>query len=166
MDHIQEWRRWKSLIKSTIPPEFLLEWFLKSLLPYISKDVSTSGVTNEEEAILSAQQLELIYSQSRILYELIAKALRPTHDVEKPNPGPHANGVVGSVNSPTIEYLAKQLHQLSVKHSMVEATKASPSPQNANVFSQSSQKGNHQIAGKNKKGNKGEGDQNKPDHTS
>ena len=26
-DHIQEWRRWKRLIKATIPPEFLLEWF-------------------------------------------------------------------------------------------------------------------------------------------
>ena len=41
-DHIQEWRRWKSLIKVAIPPKFLLDWFLKSLLPYISKDVSTS----------------------------------------------------------------------------------------------------------------------------
>ena len=60
--HIQEWRRQKSLIKYTIPPEFLLEWFLKSLFPYISKDVSTSRVTNEEEAILRAQQLDLIYS--------------------------------------------------------------------------------------------------------
>ena len=55
LDHIQEWRRRKSLIKATIPSKFLLEWFLKSLLPYISKDVSTSGVTNEEEAILRAQ---------------------------------------------------------------------------------------------------------------
>ena len=27
---------------------FLIRWFLKSLLPYISKDVSTSRVTNEE----------------------------------------------------------------------------------------------------------------------
>ena len=53
-DHIQEWRRRKRIIKATIPPEFLLEWFLKSLLPYISKDISTSGVTTEEEAILRA----------------------------------------------------------------------------------------------------------------
>ena len=43
-DDIQEWRRWKRLIKAFIPPEFLLEWFLKYLLPYIAKDVSTSGV--------------------------------------------------------------------------------------------------------------------------
>ena len=105
---------------------------------YISKDVSTSKVTNEEEAILRAQQLDLIYSQSGILYEIIAEAPRPTHDVEKPNPGPHVDGVVGSVNSPTIESLAKQLHQLSVKHSTAEAAKAAPSPQNANFFAQSS----------------------------
>ena len=94
--------RQKRLIKATIPLDFLLDWFLKSLLPYISKDVSTSGVTNEEEAILRAQQLDLIYSQSRILYEIIPQASRPTHDTEKPNPGPHADGVVGSVNSPTV----------------------------------------------------------------
>ena len=32
-DHIQEWCRWKWLIKAFIPQKFLLEWFLKSLLP-------------------------------------------------------------------------------------------------------------------------------------
>ena len=72
-------------------------------------------MTNEEEAILRAYQLDLIYSQYGILYEIIPEAPRPTHDVEKPKPGHHADGVVGSVNSPTIEYLAKQIHHLSVK---------------------------------------------------
>ena len=33
LDHIQEWNRLKRMIKAFIPPEFLLEWFLKSLLP-------------------------------------------------------------------------------------------------------------------------------------
>ena len=61
---------------------------------YISKDVSTSKVTNEEEAILRAQQLDLIYSQSGILYEIIPEAMRPTHDAEKPKHGAHADGVV------------------------------------------------------------------------
>ena len=73
------------------------------------------GVTTEEEAILRAQQLDLIYAQSRILYEIIPEAPRSSHSVEKPNLGPHANGVVCSVNYPTIEYLAKQLHELSIK---------------------------------------------------
>ena len=111
-------------------------------MPYISKDVSTSGVTNEEEAILKAQQLDLIYSQSGILYEIIPEASRPMHNVEKPKPGPHVDGVVGSVNSTTIESLAKQLHQLSFKHSTTEAAKAAPSPQNEFFFGQTSQKGN------------------------
>ena len=44
LDHIQEWCRRKRLIKAFLPLEFLLEWLLKSLLPYITKDVSTSGV--------------------------------------------------------------------------------------------------------------------------
>jgi hypothetical protein len=41
-DHIQEWRCRKSLIKVPVPPSFLLEWFLKSLVPQLSKDVTTS----------------------------------------------------------------------------------------------------------------------------
>ena len=76
-------------------------------MPYISKDVSTSRVTNEEEAILKAQQLDLIYSQFGILYEIIPDAPWPTHSVEKPKPGPHDDGMVGSVKSPTIESLEK-----------------------------------------------------------
>ena len=95
------------------------------------------------------------------MYEIIPEAPKPTHDAEKPKPGPHANGVVGSVNSPTVEYFAKQLHQLSIKHSMAEAAKAAPSPQNENVFAQTSQKGNRQPDGKNKRGKKGDGNQNK-----
>ena len=65
------------------------------------------GVTNEEEAILRAQQLDLIYSQSRILYEIIPEAPRPTHNVEKPKHGPHTDGVVGSMKYPTVDSLAK-----------------------------------------------------------
>jgi hypothetical protein len=63
LDHIQEWRRRKWLIKATIPLEFMLEWFLKSLLSYFLMDVSTSGVMTEEEAIFKSQQLDIIYAQ-------------------------------------------------------------------------------------------------------
>lgn len=52
LDHIQEWMRRKRLIKVDIPKEFLLEWFLKSLQPDISKDVLLSGVFTAEQAIL------------------------------------------------------------------------------------------------------------------
>jgi hypothetical protein len=57
-DHIQEWCRWKRLTKTCISPEFLLEWFLKSLQPPISKDVATS----EKKEIFKAHQLDLIYA--------------------------------------------------------------------------------------------------------
>ena len=81
--------------------------------------------------------------------------------MEKPKPGPHVDGVVGPVNSPTVESLAKQLHQLSIKHYMAKAAKDAPSPQSANVFAHTSQKGNQQPGGKKKRGKKGEGNQNK-----
>jgi hypothetical protein len=61
-DHIREWRHQKSLIKVSVPPTFLLEWFLESLVPHLSKDVAMSGVFLEEYVIMRAQQLELIYS--------------------------------------------------------------------------------------------------------
>lgn len=40
-------------MNAEIPPEFL-QWFLKSLQPMISKDVSLSGVYTEEQAIFKA----------------------------------------------------------------------------------------------------------------
>jgi hypothetical protein len=43
-DHIQEWQRQKRLIKVQVPPAFLLEWFLKSLVLVVSKYVANSGV--------------------------------------------------------------------------------------------------------------------------
>jgi hypothetical protein len=52
---IWEWRRRKSLIKDIVPLDFLLEWFLKSVVPYISKDITTSGVFLEEHKIFWAQ---------------------------------------------------------------------------------------------------------------
>ena len=93
LDHIQEWYRWKRLIKAFIPPEFLLEWFLKSSLPYIAKDVSTSRFQNEEQAIFRTQELDLIYAQSGLLYDIIPNASHSSFDL-KVKPRPHADGIV------------------------------------------------------------------------
>ena len=98
-DHIQEWRRRKRLIKAHIPGEFLLEWFLKSLQSDISKDVSLSRVFFEEQAIFRAQQLELIYSQSGVLHKYLPNAPRSKLDLSKTKPGPHGDGLIGSINS-------------------------------------------------------------------
>ena len=72
-------------------------------------------MTSKEEAILRAQQLDLIYAQSGILYEIILKPPRSNTNFVKLKPRPHVDGMVHSFESPTIESLAKQKHKLSVK---------------------------------------------------
>ena len=58
------------------------------------------GVTIEEEAILNAQHLDLIYAQFGILYEIIPKAPRSNNNAKKPKTGPHEDGMVSSVSPP------------------------------------------------------------------
>jgi hypothetical protein len=115
-DHIQEWHRRKRLIKTCIPPDFLLEWFLKSLKPPISKDVATFGVISEEEALFKAQQLDLIYTQSRMLYQILLNAPRSNYDPRK-KPEPHANGIVGSANVKSADSVTIHLKELSLNQS-------------------------------------------------
>ena len=94
------------MIKSFILPKFLLEWFLKSLLPYIAKDVSTSGVQNKEQAIFRAQELDLIYAQSGLLYEIIPSSPRSSFN-PKVKPGPHIDGIVGCTSTKTVDSVVK-----------------------------------------------------------
>jgi len=127
-DHIQEWHRQKRLIKSYIPPEFLLEWFLKSLLPYISKDVSTYGVTSKEEAILKARQLDLIYAQSGVLYEILPNMSQSKYEPRK-YLGPHVDVIIGSANAKSTYLVMNQLKDLSLIHPVVgQASSLSSTP--------------------------------------
>jgi hypothetical protein len=121
-DHIREWRHRKSLIKVPVPPAFLLEWFLKSLVSQLSKDVATSGVFSEEDAIMRAQQFELIYSQSGLLYNILPDAPRSILDKTRQRAGPHADGIVGLAQTKPAEQLKKQLQQLSIQHSAANQT--------------------------------------------
>jgi hypothetical protein len=154
-DHIKEWHKRKRLIKSYIPPEFLLEWFLKSLLPYISKDVSTSRVTSEEEAIFKAQQLDLIYAQSRMLYEIIPDTPQSNYDPRQ-KPGPHADDIIGSTNAKTTDLVMNQLKYLSLNPYVAgQATTSSsttPSVDVHSVQSSSNPNGDQQPRGNKKKG--------------
>ena len=47
-DHIHEWRRRHRLIKAPIPTLLLADWFTKSLLPPIARDVAMEGDVTEE----------------------------------------------------------------------------------------------------------------------
>ena len=107
-NHIQEWCRRKRLIKAFISPEFLLEWFFKSLLAYIAKDVSTFEVQNEQQAIFREQELDLIYAQFSLLYEIIPIAPRSSFD-PKVKPRPHADGVVGCASAKPMDSAVQSL---------------------------------------------------------
>jgi hypothetical protein len=62
-----------------------------------------AGETTEYKAIMHAQHLDLIYSQSGSLYDIILHAPRSFTELKKTNLGPHANGVVGSVSHASVK---------------------------------------------------------------
>jgi len=68
-----------------------------------------SGVFSEEEAIMRAQQLELIYSQSGLLYEVFPDAPRSILDKARQKSGPHVDGIVGSAQAKPTNQLSNQL---------------------------------------------------------
>ena len=117
------------------------------------KDVSTSGVQNEEQAIFRAHELDLIYAQSG-LYEIIPNALRSSFD-PKFKPGPHADGIVGCASVKHVDSVAKQVIQLSINQfALGQAMALSQPTQTASVLSVqlSDQKGNQHPGWNRKKG--------------
>ena len=85
------------MIKAQILDQLLTDWFTKSLFPPIACDVAMGGVVIKEQAISRAQYLDLVYSQSSTLYELIPNAPKPTNDPSRPSPEPHVDGLIGLV---------------------------------------------------------------------
>ena len=95
------------MIKANTPPEFILEWFLKSLLPYIVKDVLKYGVTTKEHAIFIGQQLDLIYAHSRILYDTIPNGTWSNHDPNFKHE-PQDDGIIGNVSAKAVDQVTYQ----------------------------------------------------------
>jgi hypothetical protein len=101
-DHIHEWRRRRHLIKVPLPDQLLAEWFTKSLIgPPISHDVSMGGVVTKEKDISRAQYLDLVYSQTNTLYDLILDDPRPSTNPTPTTPvASHAvDGVIGTFHA-------------------------------------------------------------------
>jgi hypothetical protein len=63
---------------------------------------------------MRVQQLDLIYSQSSLLYEIFPDAPHSILDKTRQRARPHADGIVGSAQTKPAEKLTKQLHQLSI----------------------------------------------------
>lgn len=99
--HIHEWRRRQRLIKASIPDQLLVDWFTKSLLPQIARDVAMGGVVIKEQAIAHAQYMDLVYSQSGMLYDIIPQASRASNDptfVTSSAKTGSVDGVIGSIS--------------------------------------------------------------------
>ena len=77
------------------------------MFPPIAWDVAMGGSITEEQAISRAQYLNLVYSQSRTLYDLIPQAPRPSTDPTKPSAEVPIDGIVGSIHSPSTVKPAK-----------------------------------------------------------
>jgi hypothetical protein len=106
----------------------LADWFTKSLLPLIARDVAMGGVVTEEEAISRAHYLDLAYSQYGTLYELIPNATCSTTDPSKPSSSSHANGVVGSVKNQSVSQSTGTAHQFTSTPTPSSTSHSSTSP--------------------------------------
>ena len=68
-----------------------------------------SGAVIEEDAIRHAQHLDLIYSQSDTLYNIIPQASWPSNNKPRAALGPHADSVIGYVSTTSVSQVARQL---------------------------------------------------------
>jgi hypothetical protein len=100
-DHIHEWRRRRRLIKLELPDQLLAERFTKSFVNEIGKDISMGGVVTEEKAISRAQYLDLVYSQTGTLYDLLPELPRPgtSSTLTAPAASHAADGVIGTAHT-------------------------------------------------------------------
>jgi hypothetical protein len=97
-DHIHEWRQHHSLCKEETTKERCLDWFLKSLISMLAKDVASTFPQSEEEAISKAQQFNLIYAYSGYLYIVLTDAPRPIpFGQDKPRNAHIVDGLIGTM---------------------------------------------------------------------
>jgi hypothetical protein len=71
---------------------------------------------------MRAQQIELIYSQSSLLYENFPDAPRSILDMTRQKSRPHADGIVSSAQENLVDQLSNQLQQLSIQQPMTRET--------------------------------------------
>jgi hypothetical protein len=96
-DHIHEWRRRRSLCKAETTKQQCLDWFLRSLVSLLGKDVASTFPQTEEEAISKAQQYDLIYAQSGYLYTVLPDLPKPVpFGQDKPGMSHSADGLIGT----------------------------------------------------------------------
>jgi hypothetical protein len=83
---------------------------------------------------MRAQQLELIYSQSSLLYEIFSDVPRSILDKARHKYGPHADGIVGSTQENPTTQLSNQLKKLSIQQTAANQTSSSATPPNQTLY--------------------------------
>lgn len=66
------------MVNTYVPDQFLVEWFIKSLLARTTEDVAKGVVMNKEKFISRAQYLDLVYTQLGTVYDKIPNSLIPS----------------------------------------------------------------------------------------
>jgi hypothetical protein len=79
---------------------------------------------------MRAQQLELIYSQSGLLYNFFRDAPWSILDKTKHKSGPHIEGIVGSSQMNPTEYMSNRLQQLLIQKTTANRTSSLDAPPN------------------------------------
>ena len=84
------------------------------------------GDVTKEKAISRGQYLDLVYSQSGTLYDLIPHASHPTSDPSRPVTKPHVDGILGSIQKKTPQKQTKNQTQF-----VARVNQPTPPPKNA-----------------------------------
>lgn len=85
------------MVKTFVLDQLLAKWSIKSQLPSIIEDVAKGGVIIEDQVISHAQYLDLIYTQSSMLYEKIPNAPQSNFTVPPQLKDSHAgDGLIGT----------------------------------------------------------------------
>jgi hypothetical protein len=96
-NHIHEWRRRRSLCKAETTKQQCLDWFLRSLVSLLGKDVASTFPQSKEKSISKAQQYDLIYAQSGYLYTVLPNLPKPVpFGQDKPGMSHSADRLIGA----------------------------------------------------------------------
>ena len=151
-DHIPEWRWYRRLVKAKITDQLLADWFIKSLLPKITQDVSMLGSIIEEHLICHSQHLDIIHSQANTLCNINPHSPWTSNDKRPPPSRHHANDVVGSVSSIAKNQLASHIRKMNVSDNPTTTTTTSTTPSTqtseVNMVQSSMPKNSQQPRGK------------------
>ena len=100
----------------------------------------------DEQAIHAAQELNLIYSQSLLLYSILPNVSRPRMNPGKPTPSAHVNGMIGSA----MNQVTNALSQVSLQ-SNAHANQAAPTLEVLNIQKTSNKGGQKAKKKRNKR---------------